>query len=112
VSTDEKQSPCFLKVLGNANVPNCTARPRTASTCSSRSDTYVWPTTSWRTRNTPRRQRRAARDFDAGAQEKKLRDDLQTWRDLLERDLEHGRVALRQMLHEPIRAKYFPETDT
>jgi hypothetical protein len=33
-------------------------------------------------------QERAARDFDHGAQEKKLREELKTWRDLLERDPE------------------------
>jgi hypothetical protein len=58
-------------------------------------------------------QERVARDFDAGAQEKKLREELKTWRDLLEHDPEHGRAALRQMLHGPIQAHWNgPEVDT
>ena len=57
-------------------------------------------------------QERVARDLGQGAQERRLREELQTWRDVLEKDPEHGRAALRQMLHGPIQAKYFPETDS
>ena len=49
---------------------------------------------------------RAARDFDAGHAEKKLRAELKTWRDLLERDPSRGRVVLRQLLQGPIEAEY------
>jgi Recombinase zinc beta ribbon domain len=57
-------------------------------------------------------QEKAARDFDQGAAEKRLREELKTWRAMLERDPEHARVALRQLLHGPIQAHYRAETGT
>jgi hypothetical protein len=54
---------------------------------------------------------RAARDFDAGAAEKKLRAELKTWREMLERDPTRGRVALREMLQAPIQAEYSATLD-
>jgi hypothetical protein len=52
------------------------------------------------------RQERLVRDFDTGAEELRLRDELKTWRDLLEREPQHGRTVLRQMLRGPIRARW------
>jgi hypothetical protein len=52
------------------------------------------------------RQEQVARDFDAGAEERRLREELKTWRDLLEREPEHGRAALRQMRRGAIRARW------
>ena len=57
------------------------------------------------------RQAQVARDFDQGAEERRLREELKTWRDVLEHSPQRGRTALREMLHGPIQAKWFPETD-
>jgi hypothetical protein len=56
------------------------------------------------------RRERAVRDFDAGAAEKKLREELTTWRAVLEHDPTRGRVVLRQLLQGPIEAEYSEES--
>jgi site-specific DNA recombinase len=58
------------------------------------------------------KQERVARNFDQGAEEKRLRDELKTWRELLEKRPEAGRAVLRQILHGPIQARWNAETDT
>jgi hypothetical protein len=53
-----------------------------------------------------------AQDFDRRAEEKRLRAELKTWLDVLEKGPEHGRAVRREVLHGPIYALWHSETDT
>ncbi len=55
---------------------------------------------------------RAAREYDAGAAEQKLRAELKTWTDVLTSRPDEGRAVLRQILHGPIQAQWVAKSDT